>query len=135
MNDVSAVIGLEQLKYAAALLARNRENAAFYRKRLADVKGVKLLRYAEDRLSSYWLFTIRVRDRDGFQNFMTQRGVQVSRVHVRNDLHTYTKAFRRNLPGVDEFEREQISIPVGWWISDDDRETIVRTIEEWSVLS
>lgn len=135
MHDVSAVIGLEQLKYTEGLLLRNRDNAAFYRKRLADVKGVKLLRYADDRVSSYWLFTIRVRDRDGFQTFMTKKGIQVSRVHVRNDLHTYTKAFRRNLPGVDEFEREQVSIPVGWWISDLDREAITRAIEEWSSLS
>jgi perosamine synthetase len=134
MHDVSAVIGLEQLKYAAELLSRARENAAFYRKRLVDVKGVKLLRYADDRVSSYWLFTIRVRDREGFQTFMTGKGIMVSRVHVRNDLHTYTKAFRKNLPGVDEFEREQISIPVGWWVSDDDRETIARAIEEWSRL-
>lgn len=135
MHDVSAVIGLEQLKYAEGLLLRNRDNAAFYRSRLADVKGVKLLRYADDRLSSYWLFTIRVRDRDGFQTFMTKKGIQVSRVHVRNDHHTYTKAFRRNLPGVDEFEREQVSIPVGWWISDLDREAIARAIEEWSSLA
>lgn len=134
MNDVSAIIGLEQLKYAAALLARNRENASFYRKRLADVKGVKLLRYADDRVSSYWLFTIRVRDRESFQNFMTGKGIMTSRVHVRNDLHTYTKAFRRNLPGVDEFECEQISIPVGWWVGDEDLETIARAIEEWSTL-
>lgn len=132
MHDVSAVIGLEQLKYTAKLLARNRENAAFYRARLAEVKGVSLLRYAIDRLSSYWLFTVRVKDREGFQDFMTKKGVMVSRVHVRNDHHTYTKSFRRNLPGVDEFDREQISIPVGWWVSDEDRETVAHSIEEWS---
>jgi len=134
MSDVCAVIGIEQLKYVTALIARNRNNAVFYEERLASMKGVKLLRYADDRESSYWLFTIRVRDRDGFQSFMTQKGIMVSRVHVRNDLHTYTKAFRRNLPGVDEFEREQVSIPVGWWVTDDDREKIARAIEEWSAL-
>lgn len=132
MNDVAAVIGIEQLKYMEKLLSRCRHNAAFYAARLAEIKGVSLLRYAPDRASSYWLFTIRVRDRQAFQEFMTRKGVMVSRVHVRNDLHTYTREFRKNLPGVDEFEREQVSIPVGWWVGDEDRETIARAIEEWS---
>jgi dTDP-4-amino-4,6-dideoxygalactose transaminase len=132
MHDVSAVIGLEQLKYVGANIARTRENASFYQAALDGIKGVSLLRYTADRLSAYWLFTIRVRDRDGFQRFMAEKGVMVSRVHVRNDLHTYTKAFARNLPGVDEFEREQVSIPVGWWVTDLDRDMILAAIREWS---
>lgn len=132
MSDVSAVIGLEQLKYVDKLLERHRSNAEFYRTRLGSIKDLQLLRYESDRQSSYWIFTVLVRDRDSFQRFMAKQGIMVSRVHVRNDLHTYTKAFRRNLPGVDQFERDQVSIPVGWWVTDEDREMIVRTIEDWS---
>lgn len=134
MSDVSAVIGLEQLKYIDGVLSRGRANAVFYKERLGSLKGVQLLRYEEDRLSSYWLFTIRVRDRDGFQAFMAKREVMVSRVHVRNDKYTAYKAFLRNLPGVDEFDREQVSIPVGWWVTDQDRELIAKAVEDWSVL-
>jgi dTDP-4-amino-4,6-dideoxygalactose transaminase len=134
MSDVSAVIGLEQIKYIDGVLERHRANAAFYRERLATVKGVKLLKYQTDRLSAYWLFTIRVRNRDGFQGFMGKNGVMVSRVHVRNDVHTAYAQFKRNLPGVDEFDAEQVSIPVGWWVTDEDRERVVRLIEEWAAL-
>jgi dTDP-4-amino-4,6-dideoxygalactose transaminase len=133
-NDVGAAIGLEQLKYAGGILERHRVNAAFYRSRLASLKRVKLLRYEPDRLSSYWLFTIRVDDRKGFQEFMKQKEIMASQVHVRNDLYTAFKPFRRNLPGVDEFTREQISIPVGWWVSDEDRERVSAAVEEWSRL-
>lgn len=131
MSDVSAAIGIEQLKYVEGILARGRANAAFYIERLAGLKSVKLLKYQADRLSSYWLFTIRVRDRDGFQAFMAKNGVMVSRVHVRNDKHTAYKAFLRNLPGVDEFDREQVSIPVGWWVTPEDREKIASLILQW----
>jgi len=134
MSDVMAVIGIEQLKYFDGILARARANAAFYQERLANVKGVRLLKYQSDRMSAYWLFTIRVRDRDGFQGFMGKNGVMVSRVHVRNDIHTAYAAFRRNLPGVDEFDAEQVSIPVGWWVTDEDREKIAKAIEEWASL-
>jgi len=134
MSDVMAIIGIEQLKYVEGILARARANASFYQERLANVKGVRLLKYQPDRLSAYWLFTIRVRDRDGFQGFMGKNSVMVSRVHVRNDIHTAYAPFRRNLPGVDEFDGEQVSIPVGWWVTDEDRERVVKLIEEWAAL-
>jgi dTDP-4-amino-4,6-dideoxygalactose transaminase len=130
-NDVGAAIGLEQLKYVQGVLDRHRANAAFYDKTLRGLKRVKLLRYKPDRLSSYWLYTIRVDDRDSFQGYMAKNGIMVSQVHVRNDIHTAFRPFRRNLPGVDEFAAQQVSIPVGWWVTDEDREKIVKAILEW----
>lgn len=130
-NDVGAAIGLEQLKYVQGVLDRHRANADFYSKKLMGLKRVKLLRYAPDRLSSYWLFTVRVDDRDSFQGHMAKNGIMVSQVHVRNDIHTAFRPFRRNLPGVDEFCAQQVSIPVGWWVTDEDREKIVKAILEW----
>ena len=62
------------------------------------------------------------------------QAIMVSRVHVRNDIHTAYAPFRRNLPGVDEFDGEQVSIPVGWWVTDEDRERVVKLIEEWAAL-
>jgi len=130
-NDVGAAIGLEQLKLVQGVLDRHRANAAFYSKSLMGLKQVKLLRYSADRLSSYWLYTIRVDDRDSFQEHMAKAGVMVSQVHVRNDIHTVFRPYRRNLPGADEFCARQVSIPVGWWVTDEDREKIVKAIVEW----
>lgn len=133
-NDVGAAIGLEQIKHVQAILDRHRANADFYAKLLMGLKRVKLLKYAMDRLSSYWLFTIRVDDRDSFQEHMAKAGVMVSQVHVRNDIHTVFRPYRRNLPGVDEFCSRQVSIPVGWWVTDKDREKIVKAIMDWDAL-
>lgn len=132
-NDVGAAIGLEQLKYLPGILERHRANAAFYDAAFASMKKVRRLKYQADRVSSYWLYTMRVSDRADFQDFMAKRGIMVSRVHVRNDVHTAFRRFRKNLPGVDEFDREQVSIPVGWWVNDQDRETIVKAVQEWSL--
>jgi dTDP-4-amino-4,6-dideoxygalactose transaminase len=128
MSDVSAVIGLEQLKYVGDIIAKHRENADFYNSALPDSF---LLRYEKDRLSSYWLYTIRVNDRESFQEYMKKEGIMVSQVHVRNDIHTAFSAYRRNLPGVDEFSKEQVSIPVGWWVTKEDREKIAVAVSEW----
>ncbi len=121
MNDVTATIGLEQLRHVEDVLRRHRENAAYYRERLAGLPGLDLLDYRDDRVCSYWLFTVRVPERLPFMKEMTDAGITVSQVHARNDHHTMFADFRRVLPGVDEFAAEQVSIPVGWWLDKDQR--------------
>jgi len=126
MNDISATIGTVNLKKADWVIGRHRKNAEYFRQHLKHA-DISLLKYATDRTSSYWLFTLRHRRRDLFMKYMAENGIAVSQVHARNDTHTMMKAFRADLPGVDEFCREQVSIPVGWWLTDKDVEHIVKT--------
>lgn len=58
-------------------------------------------------------------------------GITVSQVHARNDFHTMVKDFRTPLPGVDEFTTEQVSIPVGWWLTENDLEHIINTVIDY----
>lgn len=129
MNDIAATIGLQQLGFVADLLKRHRENADYYRERFKGLRGLTLLDYQKDRHGSYWLFTVLVSDRTTFIEEMAASGVVVSQVHVRNDLHTVFREFQRTLPGVTDFSARQVSIPVGWWISDGEREFIADAIE------
>ena len=135
MNDISATIGIEQLKYADGILATHRENAAYYFKAFAEgeFKHVRPLQYKDDRLGSYWLFTVLVDNRDSFRDFMRERGVHTSRAHVRNDWHTCFKGAKtpRKLSGVEYFDNFQINIPVHWGVTPDDRAYIMDCIREW----
>ena len=51
-------------------------------------------------------------------------------MHERNDIHSAVKKFKVELPELDSFIDEMICIPVGWWVTPDDREYIVKTIKE-----
>lgn len=128
MNDVAATIGLEQLKHTDRILKKHRQNAAYYLEKLGKIKDITLLQPQPDTISSYWLFTIRVRNRDKFREFMTKNGIMVSQVHRRNDTHPVVARFRSNLPNLDLLEKEMICIPVGWWLTGKQREYIVRTV-------
>lgn len=118
MNDVAATIGIEQLKYVDIILQAHRENARRYDAAFCNLENVKLLRYKPELQSSFWLYTIRVKDRDAFVKHMAGARIMVSKVHARNDLHSCFKESRCDLPGVDEFYAEQVSIPVGWWLKE-----------------
>ena len=63
--------------------------------------------------------------------FMTDKKIVVSQVHKRNDLHSCVSEFKAQLPNLDKLEQELLCIPVGWWITDDDRIRIVQTIKQF----
>lgn len=126
MNDVAAAIGLENFKTITPILQRHHSNATFYRERLQS--KVSLLQSATDRQSADWLFTIKVENRDGFVRRMAEHGIITSRVHERNDKHTCVKEFASHLPNLDQVVKEMVCLPVGWWVSDEDREYIVDCI-------
>lgn len=131
MNDVAATIGLEQLKYVEANLAKHCANAEHYDDAFHDLQAVSPLRYNDSRQSAYWLYNVRVRSRRDFVEKMREAGIVVSQVHARNDKHTMFRESLVDLPGVDEFSSEQICIPVGWWLTEEEVTYIIDTIIEF----
>ena len=63
--------------------------------------------------------------------YMREAGITVSQVNARNDTHTAFKDFKVDLPGVDEFASEQVAIPVGWWLSEEQLDYIIHCITDF----
>lgn len=130
MNDINASIGLMNLEIIDEAIARHRDNARYYDEQLRDIPGLRLLQPSRpDRQSSYWIYSMMVEDRPNFMRRMEEAGIMVSPVHNRNDLHTCVRQFSTRLPKLDYVAERMISIPVGWWVSDDDRRYIVEAIK------
>ena len=134
MNDIAASIGLANLPHAKWVVEQHRKNAAWYHDALKDLDGITLP--PPDPGSSWWLFTILTDDRDEFISFMGERGIECSQVHARNDRHTAFRAACVNpddeLPGVDYFSSHQAAIPVGWWLTESEREQVAEGVRAWA---
>ncbi len=130
MNDINATIGLCNLEHVAKLLNITRENAEYYNEKLFPLS---LSKKTPSSLSAYWLYTIRVPRKTEFISFMKKHNITVSQVHNRNDKHTCVEKFRTTLLNLDKLETEMVCIPVGWWITREEREKIVELI--YSFLS
>ena len=135
MNDVTATIGLHQLPHLEDTLTRHRANAASYQSRIDDrfYTHPRIGDYAYT--GSYWLYTLLLPDQDqrlAFMQFMAEHGVMVSQVHSRNDTHTVFKESRTELPGVTAFCERQVSIPVHWALTEEQRQTIVDLCNEFA---
>jgi len=129
-NDVTAAIGLANLPHAERIVEAHRANALWYSTNL-EVDGRLLYVPLVDEFSSHWIFTLIVEERDGFIRHMEERGIAVSPVHARNDKHDGFKYPSGPLPGVDFFDAHQVSIPVGWWVTPEQRERVAQAVHDW----
>ncbi len=130
MNDISASIGLANLSLLDDTITKHKDNGTFYNWELRGVDGVTLLDHASEFDSAYWLYTIRVERRAIFMKMMKSKGVEVSRVHERNDKHSCVKQYRALLPNLERVSQDMICIPVGWWVTKEERQYIVDCIKE-----
>jgi dTDP-4-amino-4,6-dideoxygalactose transaminase len=130
MNDVCATIGLCNISVAYENDKKAQSNARWYESSLIPFDGIEIPQIAEDRESSYWLFTMLVEKRSDFCAMMASKGISVSRVHERNDKHSCFSKFKRDLPGLESIIDKMICIPVGWWLKEDDVQYIIESIKE-----
>jgi len=130
MNNVNATIGLVQLKHINDVITAHRSNGQFYDKALRNVSGVKLLSYYNNTVPSYWLYTMKVENRDQFIKRLASEGIMASELHLRNDRHSIFAESSRELPYLDEFYDSFVHIPCGWWVTIEDREKVVSAINK-----
>lgn len=128
MNDVCATVGIKNMELAQENINLAINNAAYYEKELFDFDGIEITQTSNDRQSSYWLFSMLVDRRSEFTHMMGRKGIAVSRVHERNDKHTCFSKSKKDLPGLESIMDKMICIPVGWWVTPEDRQYIVECI-------
>jgi dTDP-4-amino-4,6-dideoxygalactose transaminase len=128
MIEINAAIGQANLEHVDEALNRHRENASFYDKGLADVPGLERTQRADDREPAFYLYPLKVDDRPSFMRKMIDAGISTTVVTRRNDAHSCTGTSDVALPGLDSVQDRVVYIPVGWWLSEDDRAHIVDTI-------
>lgn len=130
MNDVCATVGMENLKHANEIVSKHQSNAKFYDENLQNIPGLTTLTRHEGHESAFWIYSMLVENRDGFYKHMKDCGIVVSQVHERNDKHTCVSDYKSSLPTLDKIIGKVVSIPVGWWVTDEDRQYIVDCIKK-----
>ena len=130
MNDINATIGLHNLPHMKSILEKNRANAAYFDEHLKNINGIKLMNNNSKCNSAYWLYSLRVLNNKKFEFMekMKEAGIMTSQVHNRNDINSCVKDFVDILPNLNIMETELVCIPVGWWLTQENLEHIVRTI-------
>lgn len=129
MNNVNATIGSVQLKHMGDIIGQYIRNGKFYDEALKNIDGVKLIPYNNNTEPSYWLYTMKVENRDEFIKMMSDAGITASPLHHRSDTHSVFAESKCELPALDKFYNEFVHIPCGWWVNEETRDYIVKQIK------
>jgi dTDP-4-amino-4,6-dideoxygalactose transaminase len=136
MNDINAIIGLEQLKYADNILNNHRANAGLYWDALDGKRFIPAFPIEALEKSAFWLYTILMKDREDRLNFirhMEEKEIRASQIHTRTDNHTVFREFKtRELPGVDRFSERMVCIPVHGKLTTLEKYTIIQACEDYA---
>ena len=138
MTDVTAAIGLAQMKRFAGMLARRRQLIEWYNKAL-ETENVKVLpHYTDDYVSSGHLYLVRLTGRNGDErnqviNQMADRGIATN-VHYK-PLPMMT-AYKRlgfdikDFPNAYLFFENEITLPLYTKLTDEQVDYILRNFKD-----
>ncbi len=129
MNNVNATIGLIQLEGIDNVIEKYIDNGKFYDRELQGIDGLELIEICSKAEPSYWLYTVKVREREAFINKLQSEGIQASPLHKRNDLHPLFGESDQVLPNLEKFSKSWVHIPCGWWVDEVTRQRIVSVIK------
>ena len=131
MNNIAASIGLWQLEHVDEIISAHRKNGEKYAQLFANCKKITRIP-VNDTSPSYWVYTIHVPNdkRDDLIKILNESGVGAGLVHVPNHEYTVFKGYKRDLPGTNSFFQTQVSLPCGWWLSENDIELISKIVLE-----
>lgn len=130
MNNVTATIGKIQLSHTQEVLNKYISNGKYYDQELKSISGVKTVSYYKNTEPSYWLYTMKVEDRDGFCKMMEANDITATPLHHRSDTHSVFAESKCELPNMDKWYSEFVHIPCGWWVDEETRENIVNVIKK-----
>lgn len=131
MNNVNACVGLVQLKEIDTIVEAYISNGKYLDENLKGIKGVELLNYYQNSEPSYWLYTIKVENRERLIKKFAENGIMASELHKRNDLHTFLNDFpATQLPNLDSFYSKMLHLPCGWWVTKEDCDKMITILKE-----
>lgn len=128
MNDIQAAIGLAQLRCLDEDNARRSEIVNFYRRGLAGVPGLRLMKQSDDRTSSNHLFCVLVEERDALAQKLKAAGIETGMHYRRNDLYPMYK-YDDSLVNAEQFCRSSLSLPLHLLLTDEQIDYTINQIK------
>lgn len=127
LTNVSATIGLAQLRYVQERIEAHIANAEAFNTAFANLSHVRPAEVVLGGRPSYWIYTLLAQDWEDIAQRL--EGIAAaSKLHRRNDEHPLFASSKRALPNLDEFYGHMVHIPCGWWVQADDRQRIIAAV-------
>jgi len=114
MSEVNSFIGTKQMLYITHLLKQQQQNAKIWQNELQKSIDIKSLQINNNTKPNYWVFGTLSENSIETVAYFKSKGYYASGVHINNNIYTIFNN-KENLNGVNEFIKQFVAIPCGWW--------------------
>jgi perosamine synthetase len=119
MSDITAALGIAQLKKIDRLIDMRRKNAEMLSARLSRVAGIEAPHSPDNFFHVYQMYTIRVKDgkekRDALSAYLAGQGIMTKvYFHPVHQTHFYKDrlGYRCDLPATERLSRQVLTLPM-----------------------
>ncbi|MDY0386648.1 MAG: DegT/DnrJ/EryC1/StrS family aminotransferase [Methanolobus sp.] len=135
MTDISASIGMVQLKKLPKYTSRRQHNAKLLTQSLRDIEGIQCPTIKDGCKHVFHQYTIRTQNRDALAEHLMNKGIGTG-IYYPIPIHRqpYYKelGYNDSLLVTEKASREVLSLPVHPGVTDEDIDIISTVIREWS---
>jgi len=134
MSNITAALGVAQLKKVDKIIKMRRKNAEYLTKKLSAVNEVIPPQSPRGYFHVYQMYTIRLKkgSRDGLSKHLTRRGITVKVFfHPAHLTHFYRKklGYTIRLPVTEEISKQVLTLPMYPSLTRGEMDYIARAIE------
>ena len=131
MNDLSAAIGLAQLKKLDWMNSQRSHHIKRYLKGLEGCRKIKPLLPYDPDLYAYWIFGVRCEKRDALILHLKSKGVATSVHYMPLTLHPLFRPFRSRCDVADRIWNTFLTLPLFVELTDEQINYVIDTLLEF----
>lgn len=129
MNDITATLACVGIDHFDEAATKRRIIGERYRNELSECRGIKLMRYYNDREPNYQIFPIHVKNRVEFASYLRKRNIMVNINNRRNDIYPMFGGKRTDLPMTALADRDVILLPMHADLTEEQVDLIITTVQ------
>lgn len=135
MNDVTAAMGLEQLKKVDRFIKRREEVYQQYCSELRTLDWLDIPPNIEyDHTSSFYFFWIQTNHRDKLAKYLLDNGVYTTfRYWPLHKVNFFSKYNQDTYPNTDYISQRTLNLPLHQGLSDDDVQKVIYLMKEFDI--
>jgi len=133
MNEIQAILALEQLRILPKMIKKRRQVAKIYDDAFKDLSELQAQRIPKIVKNSYYAYILRLKNKNlfTFLDKLTKKGIETSLMFKTIYRHkAYQKKFkiRNHCPVSEKLDKETFTIPLHAGIKNEEVEFVINTI-------
>lgn len=128
MIDLTAVIGLGQLRRLKQIISRRQEIQYRYNEAFIDIPQIRIPNFSH----TVQYYTMKCENRDQLGEFLAKKGITTS-VHFKplSEMTYWKKAVKNPLPVTSKVWKELLSLPVHDALTDEELDFVINSVKEF----